>query len=240
MTWLHRGFDIWKVAALLVAGACTPAAVGAQPEPNSAPPPTREAQPHEPTQDWQKLVDEWDHPAPIPDFELVNQAGKSFRLSELADGYVLVGLVFSHCQVRKACPLTMTKMREVQVAWGQRQAQGETEGRVLRLLSLTLDPDNDTPRALQEYGKLYDVDFSNWTLATGPNGLMRKGLPSLIGVLALPDRKGTINHGVKAALWAPGLNEIRAWDNNDFEAEDVVTAVLNHSSPGPEAGTAPD
>ena len=64
-----------------------------------------------------------------------------------------------------------------------------------------------------------------WTLATGPVGLLEEGLPSLFGVLAMRDARGTLEHGVKAALLAPGLRSIREWTDNDLEPADVLAAI---------------
>ncbi|MEZ4220650.1 MAG: SCO family protein [Polyangiaceae bacterium] len=213
------------VACAASPGAQTTAATPAAP---ATPPDSRSAA--APTQDWQKLVDEWKYTQPLPDFELVAHTGKPFKLSELGDGYVFVGFIFTHCQVRTACPLTMQKMKAVQSEWFRLEASGGTKGRKLRLLTLTIDPENDTPAALKEYGEIYRVDFKDWTFATGPEGLMREGLPSMLGIMVMPDGQGTISHGVKASLIAPGLAVIESWDDNAFEAEQVVAKVLEHGA----------
>jgi len=197
-----------------------------------APPPERTPPP---VPEWQKLVDAWEHPAPIPSFELTDQDGRRFRLGDLGDGYLLMSFAFSTCQVVKACPTTMRKMREVQDLWLEQREQGKTGGKTLRILTCTIDPENDTPKILREYGALNGADFAIWRLATGPEGLMRQGLPSLLGVMAMRDGRGTLEHGVKAALLAPGLRPIREWDDNEFEAEAVLRAVLEH---GADAGVA--
>ena len=169
-----------------------------KPSPEGAPPQTRPSasagahsspKPHDGKPEWERLADDWDHPDPIPNFELTNQEGKKFRLGELADRHVMVGFIFTNCSVPKACPLTMQKMRAVQRLWGEREKAGETRGRRLHLLSFTFDPENDTPRVLKRYGETHEADFRSWTLATGPAGLMDDGLPSLFGVLAAAERQ---------------------------------------------------
>lgn len=178
--------------------------------------------------EWQRLVDNWKYPDPIPNFELVDQEGNTFRLHSVSDGYLLVGFFFTTCTVPDACPLTTKKMREVSLLWNNAPEAGKRAGCRLRLLSLTLDPENDTPAVLKNYARAYGVDLRNWTFATGPEKLLSDGLPSLFGVLALPRRGGSIGHTVKAALLTPGLVSLKEWEDNRFEPSDVVNAVTEH------------
>lgn len=179
-----------------------------------------------PADDWRALYDVWVYPAPIPDFELTDQTGAALRLSALADGYVLIGFVYTRCPLPEACPLTTEKMRQVQARWRAVSERGESAGKRLYLLSLTLDPDFDTPERLARFARDRDLDTSNWHLATGPHELMESALPSLFSVLALPRAPGDIQHTVKAALLAPGLRIAKEWPDNAFSAADVIAEVL--------------
>lgn len=214
------------------------AACACQPSPPAHTPPPSARGPAAPSPEWQKLVDAWEYPAPIPSFELTDQDGRKFRLGQLGDGYLFVSFAFSTCQVVKACPTTMRKTREVQDLWVEHLERGAAGGRTLRLLTCTIDPENDTPNVLRDYGLANGASFEHWRLATGPEALMQRGLPSLLGVMAMRDGRGTLTHGVKAALLAPGLRPFEEWDDNAFEAEEVVRAVLAHGADaGAPAGT---
>lgn len=184
-----------------------------------------------PEPEWKKLLDAWKYPAPIPNFELTDQDGKKFHLADFSDDYVFVGLIFTNCSVPTACPLTTKQMREVQELWAKRQAAGDTKGRKLQLLTLSFDPVTDTPAVLKKYGEKYGADFSNWTFATGPEELLSKGLPSLFGVLAMPDGGGSYAHNVRTALLAPGLNDYEEWTDNAFNPAHVVDLVLKGAPP---------
>jgi cytochrome oxidase Cu insertion factor (SCO1/SenC/PrrC family) len=175
---------------------------------------------------WKRLAESWVHPRPIPNFELTNQDGRTFRVREFADGYVLVGFIFTTCGNPKACPLTTEKMRQVGKLWRERDKRGDTKGKKLRLLTLTIDPENDTPKVLASYGQLLRREFPAWTFATGPEELMQDVLPGMFGVLAEPDGKGDIAHTVKVALLGPALRPLEEWKDNRFEPKKVVELVL--------------
>ena len=172
------------------------------------------------------MVEAWQHPDPIPAFELTAQTGKRFRLDEFKDRFVLFGFVFSRCPQPKACPLTMKKMQQVQTLWKKAQADGKTGGRKLQLIGITLDPDFDTPEVLAKYLAAYKGDTKNWIMATGPAELVNTELPSLFNVMAVPDQSSVIRHSVKIALLRPGLRDLKEWPDNKVDPQAVIDLIL--------------
>lgn len=180
-----------------------------------------------PAATWRRLVDAWVHPNPIPSFPLVDQEGRAFRLGELRDSHVLVGLIFTHCSVPKACPLTTQKMHEVGKLWSRAQREGRAGDEDLRLLTLTFDPEADTPEVLKAYSEVVRRDLPDWIFATGPTELMEARLPKMFGVIAGDkDADGQIAHSVKVALLGPGLRPEQIWTDNAFEPEAIIEQVL--------------
>ena len=173
---------------------------------------------------WQALYDGWVWPAPIPDFALIDQAGRAFHLSDL-EGYLLVGFIFTRCQVGEACPLTTTKMARTLDLWTAAAAPPP-----LHLLSLTLDPETDTPERLRAYAEARGLDLRRWTLATGPRALMADKLPSLFNVLALPSEEGGITHTVKVALLRPDRTQVAEWKDDAFQPQAALDALLADAS----------
>ena len=91
----------------------------------------------------------------VPQFELLNQQGHKFGRSSL-DGHVWIAdFIFTNCE--SACPRMSSKMHLVQDATGPG----------VKLVSFTVDPQRDTPQALEEYGKKYSADEKRWTFLTG-------------------------------------------------------------------------
>ncbi len=48
----------------------------------------------------------------------------------------------------------------------------------VRLISITVDPDNDTPERLQEKASVYGVDAARWRLLTGSDAQLREVIVS--------------------------------------------------------------
>jgi len=91
----------------------------------------------------------------IPPFELLNQQGRTFHRSAL-NGHVWVAdFIFTNCE--GPCPRMSSRMHAI---------QGTTASTV-KLVSFTVDPQRDTPQALNEYGKRFAADGARWTFLTG-------------------------------------------------------------------------
>jgi len=176
--------------------------------------------------DWEKATEEWEEFDPIPNYRLIDQHGKAFSMDRFKGAYVLVGFVFSRCPMPKACPLTMKRMQSIQEKWKTLVAARKTNGKDLRLLAVTIDPDFDTPDILASYGKTYEADPDLWTLATGPKGLVQTAFPSLFNVFALPRGDGVISHNVNTGLVAPNRAVVKEWTNNEFDPDEVIGIVL--------------
>ena len=98
-----------------------------------------------------------------PDFELLDQSGKTVRLSKLPEEVLLVGFIFTTCN--GTCPATTHRMAKVHE---ELQKRGILQKGKVRLLSVTLDPERDTPAALKHYMQLYEIDPAHWSFLTGP------------------------------------------------------------------------
>jgi protein SCO1/2 len=91
----------------------------------------------------------------VPPFELTNQLGRPFTRAAL-DGHVWIAdFVYTTCQ--GPCPRMSSRMHAMQNA----------TDKDVRLVSFTVDPDNDTPPVLEAYGKRFGADDSRWALLTG-------------------------------------------------------------------------
>jgi len=182
------------------------------------------------SESWRPAYDAWEEDDPIPAFSLADQEGRHFSLERYDDSYLLIGFVLTRCNVPKACPLTMKRMSEVQSSWKALKAEGRAQGRKLSLLTITLDPEFDTPPLMKTYASGYGADFSLWTMATGHEELVSSAIPSLFNVLALPDGTGSIRHSVKVALLGPGREFLKDWGDNDFEPHEVLSLVTGEPS----------
>lgn len=97
-----------------------------------------------------------------PSFALTDQHGQPFGSADIGQRATLVSFVFTTCT--EWCPVLSPKLRETQE---QLRADGLLGSKVL-LLSITVDPQRDTPDKLAAYARRYAADPRHWRFLTGP------------------------------------------------------------------------
>ncbi len=93
----------------------------------------------------------------IADFTLTNQEGMLTTLAELTNHVWLADIIFTRCA--GPCPIMSGQMKSLQDALPVDSA--------VRLVTLTTDPDFDTPPVMKRYGERFGADFKRWTFLTG-------------------------------------------------------------------------
>jgi protein SCO1/2 len=93
----------------------------------------------------------------VADFTLTNQDGKATTLAAFSNHVWVADIIFTRCA--GPCPRMTGQMRSVQNA-----LPPVSEA---KLVTLTTDPDNDSPAVLKKYGQHFDADFNRWTFLTG-------------------------------------------------------------------------
>lgn len=98
--------------------------------------------------------------AEIPDVVLTDAEGNPVRVRELLAGGepVMLNFIFTTCTT--ICPVMTKVFADVRTGLGH-------EADNLRMVSVSIDPDNDTPSRLKAYAQKFGAD-ANWTFLTGP------------------------------------------------------------------------
>ncbi len=145
----------------------------------------------EPDENWVRLGDLLVKADPAPDFALIDHAGRPFALTDVADKAVLLDFIYTTCP--GPCPiLTSTHVAT------QRELSPELRDRI-HFVSISLDPVNDTPQAMAEYGRARGADLERWTFVTGPEDQVAEVIFSY-GVGSTRAEDGTIEHLVVSFL----------------------------------------
>ena len=129
----------------------------------------------------------------IPDFALTDQTGHTVRLSQMRGGPVAVTFLYTRCPIATACPMTATKFAKLDSLLKERGFG--------KILTITVDPEHDTPKVLAEYAKRLGADPARWKFLTGDPKAVADVATSF-GVLYYPDA-GQVVHGQAAAVVDP-------------------------------------
>ncbi len=113
--------------------------------------------------------------AEVPQFSFVDQTGEEFGLDDLKGDVWVVDFIFTRCP--GPCPVMTSRMSELQAAL--EPVLRKTGGGV-RLVSVTVDPEYDSPEVLRKYAETYGANPELWKFLTSePNAIrdfVQKGM----------------------------------------------------------------
>jgi protein SCO1/2 len=159
--------------------------------------------------------------ARVPDFTLTDQRDRPVRLSTLRGQVVAVNFVYTRCALPQFC-LRMAN------AFGAVQKRFQKElGRDLTLLTITFDPERDTPDVLRAYADRWNPHATGWRFLTG--GVDEIGrVSALFGQEAFPE-EGLMNHSLHTAIIGRTGALVANIEGNEFTPEqlgDLIAATL--------------
>lgn len=153
----------------------------------------------------------------VPDVALVDQEGEPLRLSDYDGQALVLSFIYTRCPIPDYCPLMSHRFQAMQ------PQLKKAFGTQAQLLSVSFDPEHDTPEVLADYAARYTDDTSTWTFATGtPEKIGRA--TSLFGVYT-EGADGQIVHNLTTALIGPDGRLVQVWRGNDWSPDDVRRAV---------------
>jgi len=103
---------------------------------------------------------------PIDDFFLIDQRGGRFQLAKLSGKVVVVSFAYTTCP--DVCPLLTASIHDVQTHLTA------DERRNVQLLTITTDPEIDSPQVLAAYAKRFNAETYNWSFLTGDEAALKK------------------------------------------------------------------
>ena len=147
-----------------------------------------------------------------PEFGLLNQRGEAITGDRLKGKPFFINFIFTRCPDPEMCSMSTMKM-------GQLQTRVEEAGIDASFVSITLDPEFDTPGVLRQYAEAYGIEGDNFHFATGPKTAVRNLIRSY-GVTAIQN-VDTIMHSMATTLVAADgsiilRSETKAWSVDEF------------------------
>jgi protein SCO1 len=101
-------------------------------------------------------------PAPVygrlPTFRLIDEHGEPYTPDAMLGQVSVVDFIFTRCP--SSCPRLTSRMGELQARFARDKSS-------VRLVSFSVDPENDTPAVLADYAAKAGADLSRWTFVTG-------------------------------------------------------------------------
>lgn len=152
----------------------------------------------------------------LPEISLIDQHGASVSLASLKGKPVLVDFIYTSCS--STCPMLTAKMSAIA------HRLGPALGADVTIVSISLDPEHDTPTELAKYAAIHGANGNGWIFLTGPPAQIDQVL-ALFKLRRMREGDGTITHSVSAFLLGSDGHQIRQYNALDVSPEAVVADV---------------
>jgi protein SCO1/2 len=127
-------------------------------------------------------------PITVPDLWGIDQTGKRRALIEKVDDRaVIVDFIFTRCT--SVCSALGTSYQQLQADIQEKHLQNE-----IRLVTVSFDPERDTPAVIADYGRRLSANPDTWTLLTPVDPEALRRVLEAFGVIRVPAPNGQFIH----------------------------------------------
>jgi len=161
----------------------------------------------------------------VPDFGLVNQDGRRIHLSQYKGKALALTFVYTRCPQPDQCTLMSNNFAAI-----DKQLQGDAATYdKTHLLSISFDPDYDTPKVMRSYGaghtgRYSDESFQHWEFLTGSKDEV-KGIAQFFGLRYFHDTESgdeQVIHSLRTAVITPDGKVFKLYRGNEWKPEEIV------------------
>jgi protein SCO1/2 len=150
----------------------------------------------------------------LPDFALYDQSGSVVSPARFRGKRIVINFIYTRCPIATMCPAATERMTSVQ---RQARAAGVTN---LELISITLDPEFDTPGVLKQYADDRGIDTTNFSFLTGPESAI-KDLLRQFGVIAMAEGS-ILQHTLTTLLISETGRIVHRVDGSNWDVQEFV------------------
>jgi protein SCO1/2 len=156
--------------------------------------------------------------APAPEFSLTSQDDRQVKLADFRGKVVAVTFIYTMCTA--TCPVLTPTLSFVQ------DRLGRDFGERIIFVSITVDPERDTPFVLKEYAQAFGANLAGWAFLTGPPAVIRD-VTHRYGVFAAKNANGEVDHTTLTSIIDPrGILRVQ-YLGVRFDAEEFRRDLLS-------------
>jgi protein SCO1/2 len=161
----------------------------------------------------------------VPNYRLINQDGKAIRIHDYKGKALLLTFIYTRCQDPGQCTLMSSNFATIDQ---ELQKQPDVYQKT-HLLSISFDPEYDTPKVLRSYGAAYtgkytDENFAHWEFASGSADEV-KGIAQFFGLRYYLDSssgKEQVIHSLRTAVIDPDGKVVKVYRENEWKPEEIL------------------
>jgi protein SCO1/2 len=153
----------------------------------------------------------------VPDTAFVDQDNRRRSLAEWRGSATLVTFIYTRCPLPNFCPLMDQNFARIQAEIVSDAALTDRA----RLISISFDPDYDTPAVLAKHAEALQARPSIWTFLTGDRATIDR-FAARLGVGVIREDSAGITHNLRTVLMGPDGRIVRIYSGNDWKVSTVL------------------
>lgn len=164
----------------------------------------------------------WVEPKPgdeVPDFKLVDQNGRRFGFHQYRGRNIVLTFIYTRCPLPDYCPLMTDNFAEIEKAL---KSSPESNPKTV-LLSITLDPEYDTPKVLREYAAAHSTGAGHWDFATGTRDEVKQ-VATYFGMQYWRDGDQVV-HSLRTAIVGSDGRLVKLYRGNEWQPNEIVRGL---------------
>ena len=165
----------------------------------------------------------------VPDFQLTDQNGKRIGFHQYRGRVVVLTFIYTRCPLPDYCPLMTDNFAQI----GKALKAGSESKPQIQLLSITLDPEYDTPKVLREYAAQHSEGSRQWDYATGTKDEIKQ-IATYFGMQYWTEGDQVI-HGLRTAIVAADGKLLKLYRGNDWKPEEIISEIRNAAAAQPKS-----
>jgi len=161
----------------------------------------------------------------VPDFGLVNQDGKRIHLAQYRGQALALTFIYTRCPMPAQCTLMSNNFAAIDQ---ELQKQPDIYAKT-HLLTISFDPEYDSPKVLRSYGASHtgrytDETFQHWEFAGGSADEV-KGIAQYFGLRYFHDTESgqdQVIHSLRTVVIGPDGKLFKLYRGNEWKPAEIV------------------
>jgi protein SCO1/2 len=155
----------------------------------------------------------------VPDAAFVDQRDTRRSFSEWKGTPTLVTFIYTSCPLPNFCPLMSQNLATIQRAIAEDPALAGN----VKLVSITFDPERDTPAVLAKHAAKLKVDPAVWTMLTGDKKTIEKFAAKFgVGLIRSAETPDEITHNLRTTLVGADGRVVQIYSGNEWTPSAVI------------------
>lgn len=157
----------------------------------------------------------------LPEYHFTNQLGRAISTAQYKGEVLAITFLFTRCPFPQYCPLMAGNFEEAQ----KKLLSLPNAPTNWHLLTISFDPEYDTPAVLKKYAAAHEADPKRWSFATGSLQEVT-AIGEQFGLVFWKEGAGVISHNLRAVVVDASGRVQKIFTGNEWKSEELVTEMV--------------